>query len=91
MAPDDSGTRSSNRRDARLVAISIVALVVMVAGGVLAGPSHPAGAASQVNLGTAESFALLAYSAITNTGPTTITGDVGLIRAPPARSPASRP
>lgn len=65
-----SSIRLRQARLAGLVLTGSLVLSPMFAGS--------ASAAPPVALGTADSFALLAGSTITNTGPTTISGDIGL-------------
>ncbi|MPZ23971.1 MAG: DUF3494 domain-containing protein [Dehalococcoidia bacterium] len=56
----------------------IVLPVFLIACSITRADAGGGGATGAPDLGTAESFAVLAGSTITNTGPTTITGDVGL-------------
>ncbi len=58
------------RRGAAYIAV-VVALLSLL-------PLSIAWAATTVPLGTADSFAILAGETITNTGPTSVTGDIGL-------------
>jgi len=65
--------RPAGRRHVRYVAT----LVAIVVASLFLSMSRAVATQGQVALGTAQSFAVLAGSGITNTGPTTITGDVG--------------
>jgi len=64
-----------DRRPNRRFGVGRAFALALVLAPVLASSAH---AASPVPLGTADSFALLAGSTITNTGPTSISGDIGL-------------
>jgi hypothetical protein len=60
-------------RNCRFVAMTLLLMLALVAV-----HATSASAASPVGLGTADSFALLGGSTITNTGPSVVSGDIGL-------------
>jgi hypothetical protein len=65
------------RKGARRAAWATSLVALFVLGLLLTLVSGAAAAAQSVPLGTADSFAVLAGSGITNTGPTTVRGDLG--------------
>ena len=62
----------------RRIGAASAALTLLTTAGLLLDQSGSAQAATAVGLGTADGFAVLAGTGITNTGPTTITGDIGI-------------
>ncbi|MFD6515138.1 ice-binding family protein [Rhodococcus sp. NPDC060176] len=76
-------TAPTATRRSRFFQFSGIATISVFSVGLLVLPAGTAGAeATAVGLGTAEPFAVLAGAGITNTGPTTLGGDIGTYPTP---------
>jgi cell division septation protein DedD len=77
----EAGVMNSNgpfaHRRPKAGSVVAASIAVLTVGGLLVAASAGAQAATSVGLGTVGSFAVIAGAGITNTGPTTTTGDIG--------------